>query len=471
VKRAPRESRESRSTLGARQSPNGQTRKASSRPSLRALLGKIGNAAMGRMMGSESGAPVPDEVRSSVERAIGAPLDDARLVTGAAGDAVARAAGAEAVTTGDAIHLARDAPPLSSPAGERLIAHELVHVAQQRAASHIGVGELSRPGDEHERAADRGAAAARLGSSAPLVTGAAAPGMQRQPKPTVDARQQVIQSYFERVQKAQGGSGVTLTPSVRDVVRRIFAKDRLALPFALDALEKAAVLSAKPADLAAALARQLTEQIDPGDLDFLESLPGGAEQKGRLGRLGDLATKSAPYKTPDQQQAEWKFNYETGQLRKGQGGIDPVSVDVLQLGRILHGLPGAWKGPPPKSAQTPAPRDVPALDKALESISTDALVPADLRGTTGAGEYADAQEVARALARSLDVAHQQHAPSVDLRLGANYERVKDPAAVLAEVQRVIGLVKGALPHHAPGIVVKVFFGDKLVRTFTLVRSE
>jgi len=427
---------------------------------------------MAHLLGPEQGDAPPAKVQRSVERSLGAQLDDAKIVSGAAGDSVARAAGAEAVTTGDTIYVARDAPPLTSPAGEQLLAHELVHVAQQQAALRVDVDRVSRPGDADERGADRGAAAARLGAAMSLAPSGATAGVQRQAKPTVDGRQEAIKSYFERVEKSQGGSGVQLTPSIRDVVRRIFAKDRLALPFALDALEKAAALSSKPSDLAAALGHSLTEQIDVSDLDFLESLPGGAEAKGRMGRIGDLAKKSTPYKTPDQQQNEWRFNYEAGQLRKGQGGIDPISVDVLQLGRILHGLPEAWKGPPPKSAQVPEAREAPQLDKALESVSKDALVPAASRGTAGAGEFAeDAQDVARALARSLDVAHQQHKPSVDLRLGANYEKVKDRAAILGEVQRIIGIVKGALPHHAPGIVVNVYFGDKVVRTFSLVRSE
>lgn len=424
---------------------------------------------MGRVFGSTDRTPVPDAVRSRVERSLGTSLEGARLVTGAEGDAVTRATDAEAATAGDSIFVSRDAPPLSSPAGEQLLAHELVHVAQQRDATRVDADKVSAPGESHEREADRGATAARLGTAAPLASSTATAGVQRQPK--VDNRKQIIQSYFERLQKTQGAAGIAVTPSVRDVVTRMFAKDRLALPFALDALEKAAALSGKPADLAATLARQLTEQIDASDLEFLESLPGDAEAKGRMGRIGDLVEKSTPFKTPESQQAEWKFNYDAGQLRKGQGGIDPLSVDVLQVGRILKGLPGAWKGPPPKSAQTPSPREVPALDTALAGISTDALIPAIARGTPAAGEYADAQEVARGLARSLDVAHQKHAPSVDLRLGANYDKVKDPAAILAEVQRVIGMVKGALPHHAPGISVQVFFGDRLVRTFTLVRSE
>ena len=466
MKRAPHEKR---SPSAARDTTAQRARPSNPLSALRGFLGRMGNAAMGRMLGTTDRTPVPDAVRSSVERSLGTSLEGARIVTGAEGEAVTRATEAEAATAGDSIFLSRDAPPLSSPAGERLLAHELVHVAQQRDATRIDADRVSVPGEAHEREADRGATAARFGTVAPLTSSGATAGVQRQPK--VDNRKQIIQSYFERLQKAQGASGIAITPSVRDVVTRMFAKDRLALPFALAALEKTAALSGKPADLAATLARQLTEQIDESDLEFLESLPGDSEAKGRLGRIGDLVEKSTAYKSPESQQAEWKFNFEASQLRKGQGGIDPLSVDVLQVGRILKGLPGAWKGPPPKSAQTPQPREVPALDKALETISTDALIPANVRGTAAAGDYADAQEVARGLARSLDVAHQKQAPSVDLRLGDNYEKVKDPAAILSEVQRIIGVVKAALPHHAPGIAVQVFFGNKLVRSFTLVRSD
>jgi hypothetical protein len=91
------------------------------------------------------------------------------------------------------------------------------------------------------------------------------------------------------------------------------------------------------------------------------------------------------------------------------------------------------------------------------------LIPTEARGTPAADSFADAGEVARDLARRLDIAQQQHQESIELRLGDNYNRVGDRAAMIAEIERIIQLVRDALPHHAAGVVhVDVFFGDRLV---------
>jgi hypothetical protein len=71
--------------------------------------------------------------------------------------------------------------------------------------------------------------------------------------------------------------------------------------------------------------------------------------------------------------------------------------------------------------------------------------------------------VARDLASRLDVAQQQRQESIELRLGDNYNDVRDRAAMITELERIIQLVRDALPHHAAGVVnVDVFFGERWV---------
>lgn len=82
---------------------------------------------------------------------------------------------AGAATHGPDIHLGATAPDLASPAGERLLWHELTHVVQQGGGGDRAL--LSAPGDPHERQAE----AVASGLVAPAsVVGGPAPALQRQ---------------------------------------------------------------------------------------------------------------------------------------------------------------------------------------------------------------------------------------------------------------------------------------------------
>jgi pyrrolidone-carboxylate peptidase len=78
------------------------------------------------------GAPLPADLRAFFEPRIGADFGDVRVHTGAQADASARAFAARAYTLGrDVVFGAGEYQPQRA-AGRELIAHELVHVAQQR---------------------------------------------------------------------------------------------------------------------------------------------------------------------------------------------------------------------------------------------------------------------------------------------------------------------------------------------------
>ncbi len=77
---------------------------------------------------ARAGSPLPPHARGQLEQAVGVDLHDVRLHSS---NDVAAAHGAEAVTVGNDVHLAR---PMSveSGAGRHVLAHELTHVVQQR---------------------------------------------------------------------------------------------------------------------------------------------------------------------------------------------------------------------------------------------------------------------------------------------------------------------------------------------------
>ena len=81
-------------------------------------------------------------------------LSDVRVHTDDTADKLNHAVSARAFATGTDVYFARGEYNPGSADGDRLIAHELAHVVQQRGAAAAGPLTVSQPGDAMEREAD-----------------------------------------------------------------------------------------------------------------------------------------------------------------------------------------------------------------------------------------------------------------------------------------------------------------------------
>ncbi|HWO21689.1 MAG TPA: DUF4157 domain-containing protein [Kofleriaceae bacterium] len=136
-------------------------------------------AALARAGGGRS---LPADVRREMELEFAVSLERVRIHTDAIAADAARAVRAEAFTVGEDIFFADGAYAPETPAGRRLLAHELTHVLQayQGRAETAGSGiKVSSPGEALEREAD--AVADRVG--AVRVTRAARVAPEVTPKP------------------------------------------------------------------------------------------------------------------------------------------------------------------------------------------------------------------------------------------------------------------------------------------------
>jgi hypothetical protein len=81
-------------------------------------------------------------------------LGDVRVHTDETADQLNRSVSARAFATGSDVYFAKGEYNPGSAAGDKLIAHELAHVVQQRGAAASGPLSVSQPGDAMEREAD-----------------------------------------------------------------------------------------------------------------------------------------------------------------------------------------------------------------------------------------------------------------------------------------------------------------------------
>ena len=107
--------------------------------------------------GRGSGAPLDGGVRGRLGPSLGDDLADVRVHADDHSDALARSVSARAFTTGSDLYFAKGEYAPGSGEGDRLLAHELTHVVQQRGAPTGGPLTVSQPGDALEAEADRAA--------------------------------------------------------------------------------------------------------------------------------------------------------------------------------------------------------------------------------------------------------------------------------------------------------------------------
>lgn len=101
------------------------------------------------------GQALDSSTRATVGGALGDPLTDVRVHTDDTAHDLAHSVSARAFTTGSDVYFAKGEYSPGSSEGNRLLAHELSHVVQQRGAPTEGPLTVSQPGDALEQEADQ----------------------------------------------------------------------------------------------------------------------------------------------------------------------------------------------------------------------------------------------------------------------------------------------------------------------------
>ena len=157
------------------------------------------------VVGSGGGQPLEDGVRSGMETRFGHDFGDVRVHTDTRASESARAVQAHAYTVGSDIVFQSDRYAPSSSEGQRMLAHELTHVVQQRSGPVDGTPagggvRISDPSDRFEREAEATADRVMSAPVAPVALGGESPSaVQRQEE---EAPEEEVQGFF--VQRQEG---------------------------------------------------------------------------------------------------------------------------------------------------------------------------------------------------------------------------------------------------------------------------
>jgi Domain of unknown function (DUF4157) len=418
-----------------------------------------------------SGQPLDQETRAVMESHFGHNFSSVRVHTNAKAIESARGENASAYTVGqDVVFNSQQYNPKTF-VGQDLLVHELAHVVQQYATHDSGATTNAL---EHEA----NHAAQTISSGQPTQVSLNAPlGIQRQPLSiratatvTREEAQQALQNWLNQtlqLQRQMQGDNVRrslhVTPEIKTAVLLMYRNDPdIGHQISVQSWLEGKIFPSEVAEFARQAARYLPEQVPIANIAHLQRVP--TDDRSTFGRVREVVERSAPGEpgpdsptaraTPPREptsteRSEQLMQDQARRTRQERGlpeptQIGPGSIDVLRVGRILSGLPGAIN-PPRRASPTPQSRSYAEVEQAIGQITSNSMTPASLRGTDQADNFPDAKEVGRNLARLLDIAQQQRQDSISLDLGA-YTNQQDE--ILQGFREVLRTVVNALPHHA-----------------------
>ena len=148
--------------LQASKAPSIQTRLESAPPRITPFVMRQGEGSVtasprveqGIQNTRGAGEAITHPVRGAMEQALGADFSGVRIHASSEADSLNRSLNARAFTTGKDIYFKGGEYQPESPAGQKLLAHELAHVLQQGAAPNIQRGSMLENGEQTSQGHD-----------------------------------------------------------------------------------------------------------------------------------------------------------------------------------------------------------------------------------------------------------------------------------------------------------------------------
>jgi hypothetical protein len=159
------------------------------------------------VVGSGGGSPLDRDTRGFMESRLGADFGDVRVHTDGRATESAKSVQAHAYTVGNDVVFQSGKYEPQTESGQRMLAHELTHVVQQRSGPVDGTPapggiKISHPSDSFERAAESSADRVMSGA-APAPVAAAPASVQREGEEEEEVQGMFVQREAEGEEEEQ----------------------------------------------------------------------------------------------------------------------------------------------------------------------------------------------------------------------------------------------------------------------------
>src|SRR5438132_5264149 len=159
------------------------------------------------VVGSGGGSPLDRDTRGFMESRLGADFGDVRVHTDGKATESARSVQAYAYTVGNDVVFQSDKYAPDSDSGQRMLAHELTHVVQQRSGPVDGAPapggiKVSHPSDSFEQAAESTADRVMSSQAVSIPTGGATSSVQRA-APEEEEEEAVQGTFLQRADASE----------------------------------------------------------------------------------------------------------------------------------------------------------------------------------------------------------------------------------------------------------------------------
>lgn len=132
------------------------------------------------------------------------------------------------------------------------------------------------------------------------------------------------------------------------------------------------------------------------------------------------------------------------------GSVKVPGEHIFNLPKIPWDFPSP-KVPKPNLPQPPLASESQTIDKIVQGLDDNSLVPAAAKGTDAAGNYASAKDLARAVANLLAAADKKKQYTVELTISADYRHVEDLADIFDKIAAIVRQIAAALPGGAANV--------------------
>jgi hypothetical protein len=259
-------------------------------------------------------------------------------------------------------------------------------------------------------------------------------------------REEVVQAltnYLNKELALQGTRQLAVNDRVRRAVLKLFQDNPDGYKW-FEIRSTKAGLPEDPAGFAAMVGTHLPDFIPRKNMLHLDVPPAkdpdpstvGGKGKvilnGQLGKIGkipeDVGNPNGPVEAPS--------NEPTVGTSPGQHTIKTPDI--------------TWGGTPPKSPkpnlpQAPLAREQQAVNKVVQSLDDDALVPAAAKGTPQAVEFGGARLLAQDIADQLTAAEASKKDTVKITIGMNYRHVDDLREIFQKIETIVRQIAAVLP--------------------------